>query len=567
MKTLAIKKNHPGNLTIKTVFWLLLALSLVSISMTTYAGPAHDDHSHDHSHSVIDDVKNYFKNIFEHDHHDEDDHGHGADDGHDHGADDTSISITDFTEFSELFVEFPALVVAQQSVFIIHLTRLDNFQPISSGVVTLTLSGGGVATEVFSTDKPDIPGIFRLQVLPVHAVKRQLNLYFKGEKIDVVHPLGIYKVHPSQDAAKLQTIKQEQPVDAISFLKEQQWQLDFAVTQAVMGQARASVQATGSLRPPANGEAHLSAVSTGHLRARGGFPYPGMQIEAGQALADISPRLGTGDDLSTLKADFDKASSEHKLAKQERQRLTKLWQAKAISKSRLLEAESAEVVSKAELDAAMRRYQQTIGGKQNNFAIPVLAPISGVLAQVNVAPGQYVHEGDALFHIVDIDRLWLEARIAEADIALLQQPAGAWFTLKGFDSSFNTFDLDGSLVALGGAIDPVSRTLPLIFEFNNPDLRLRSGMFATVRVYTGKVERGVMVPSSAIFNDGGQEVVYVMLGGETFQRRVVRLGLRDGERVQLVSGVKAGERVVSRGAYLIRLASAGVAEVGHGHAH
>jgi len=552
-------------LTMKTLLIVLVSLSLIGISMTAYTEPSHDDHSHEHSHGVIDDVKNYVKNIFKHDHHGEDDHGHGVDDGH--GSDDTTIAITDFTQFTELFVEFPALVLAHESVLVIHLTRLENFQPIASGVVTLTLSGGGVATEVFSIDKADIPGVFRLQILPIHAVTRQLNLHFKGEELDVVHALGSYKVHPSHAVAVTQTIVQEDPVDTISFLKEQQWQLDFAVTAAVMGQARASIQATGSLRPPADGEVHLSAVSAGHLRTSGAFPYPGMQVESGQVLADITPRLGTGGDLSTLKAAFDKASSEHKLAKQERQRLAKLWQAKAVAKSRLLEAESAEVVSKAELDAAMRRYQQSIGGKQNAFAIPVLAPISGVMAQVTVAPGQYVHEGDALFHIVNVEQLWLEARIAEADIAALQQPTGAWFTLKGFEHSFNTFDMNGSLVALGGVIDPVSRTIPLIFEFNNPDQRLRSGMFVTVRVFTGEVEHGVMVPDSAIFNDGGQEVVYVMLGGESFQRRMVRLGIRDGDQVQLVSGVEAGERVVSRGAYLIRLASAGSAEVGHGHAH
>ncbi|PHS25562.1 MAG: efflux transporter periplasmic adaptor subunit [Methylophaga sp.] len=559
-----MKTHCQRNLTIKTLFWALIFLPLI-ISITSYAGSDDDDHSHDPSHGVIDDVKNYFKHIFEHDPHDENENAHGAE--NDHDKDDTTIAITDFTDFTELFVEFPALVLAHESVFIIHLTRLDNFQPISSGVVTLTLSGGGVETEVFSINKPDIPGIFRLAILPVHTVSRQLNLHFKGEEIDVIHPLGIYKVHPSQNEAEIQTIIEEAPVDAISFLKEQQWQLDFAVTPAVIAQLRQSIQATGSLRPRADGEVHLSAVSTGHLRSKGKFPYPGMQVEAGQLLADITPRLGTGVDLSTLKAAVDKARSTHNLAKQERQRLAKLWQAKAVAKSRLLKAESAEVISKTELNTAMRRYQQIIGGTQNNLTIPIIAPISGILAQVNVASGQYVDEGDALFHIVNLERLWLEARIAEADIALLQQPSGAWFTLTGFDSSFNTFDLDGSMVALGGAIDAVSRTVPLIFEFNSPDQRLRSGMFATVRVYTGKTTHGVVVPTSAIFNDGGQEVVYVMLGGETFQRRLVRLGMRDGEQVQLISGVEAGERVVSRGAYSVRLASADSAEVGHGHAH
>jgi multidrug efflux pump subunit AcrA (membrane-fusion protein) len=62
-------------------------------------------------------------------------------------------------------------------------------------------------------------------------------------------------------------------------------------------------------------------------------------------------------------------------------------------------------------------------------------------------------------------------------------------------------------------------------------------------------------------------VVYVMLGGESFERRVVRLGIRDGDYVQVVDGIAPGERVVTRGAYLVRLAGSSPAAAGHGHAH
>ncbi|MBL3599105.1 MAG: efflux RND transporter periplasmic adaptor subunit [gamma proteobacterium endosymbiont of Lamellibrachia anaximandri] len=540
---------------------MLLPGTLLALIFLTACG----GHQHNGEHNLVGDAINYFRDVLMADDHG---HDHASQDSHDdHGGGDTGIAVTHFTQATELFVEFPALVMGQESPFAAHLTRLDNFQPIANGVVTLTLSGGGVTDEVFSVNTASVPGIFRPVALPKYPVTRQVSLRLQGEELDVVHYLGKYTVHPSQFVALAELEPEEESGDAISYLKEQQWQVDFALTQAVVSEPRASIQATGTLRPRADGEVYLSASSAGHLRAKGGFPFPGMQVEPGQVLATIAPRLGAGGDLSTLKAARDKARSEHQLARLERQRLAKLWQEKAIAKHRLLEAESAEVVSQAQLDSAERRYQQSTGGKQTGSGIPVLAPIGGMLAQVNVAPGQYVHEGDALFHIVNVDRLWLEARVAEADIGALQQPSGAWFTLKGFEDSFSTFDLQGRLVALGGAIDPVSRTAPLIFEFDNPGQRLRTGMYANVRVYTGKTARGVMVPTSAVFNDGGQEVVYVMLGGESFQRRMVRLGIRDGDRVQVTSGVEAGERVVSRGAYLVRLASASSAEAGHGHAH
>lgn len=552
-----------------------------------------DDHNGNHSHDH--DTENHaIDNNVSHQHADdemndsgditmEDDHGHdhasggGHDDHHDdqddhgHGGDETAMAVTHFTETTELFVEFPAFVAGQESSFAAHLTRLDHFKPVAAGRVTVTLSGGGMADEVFSVSAPSVAGIFRPLVIPKHPLTRQLSLRLQGEGLDVVHQLGEYTVYPSRLVALANIEQLDTPNDAISYLKEQQWKVDFALAEATVGELRASTQATGTLRPRADGEVYLSAASAGHLQSKGSFPYPGMKVERAQMLATIAPRLGAGGDLATLKVAQDKARSEYQLAQHARSRLEKLWKEKAIAQHRLYEAESAEAVAKAELDAAERRYKQSTGGdqsgSQSNSGIPILAPISGVLARVDVAPGQYVHEGDALFHIVNVDRLWLEARIAEADIGRLQQPDGAWFTLEGFADSFSTFELDGRWVALGGAIDSVTRTAPLIFEFKNPDQRLRVGMFANVRVYTGNITHGVIIPASAIYDDGGQEVVYVMLGGESFQRRRVQSGIRDGNKVQIKNGVEAGERVVSRGAYQVRLASASPAEAGHGHAH
>jgi len=584
---------------------ILLGLLFPLIFLAGYS-IHNDDHAHDHKadkyisllHDYIDEVTHYVKDIIMADHQSHDDNGdHGHDEehhtpegtlddemndfsdividdghGHDshddhHGEGDTAIAVTHFTETTELFVEFPAFVVGQESPFAAHLTYLDNFKPVASGRVTVTLHGGGAEDEIFSVQAPSIPGIFRPVVLPIHSVTRQVSLHLKGGDVDVVHELGDYTVHPSQAVALAEMEPHEEPNDAIVYLKEQQWQVDFGMVEAIVGISRASIQATGTLRPQADAEVYLSAASAGHLQRKGSFPYPGMQVKRGQVLATITPRLGAGGDLATLKAAQDKSYSEYQLAKYERSRLEKLWKEKAIAQYRLREAKNAETVAKTEWDLAKRRYKQSTGSKQTGSGIPILAPIDGLLAKVEVAPGQYVHEGDALFYITNINRLWLEARIAEADIGILQQPSGVWFTLEGFEGSFNTFDLDGHLIALGSTIDPVTRTTPLIFEFNNPDQRLRTGMFANVRVYTGNTAQGVIIPASAVFDDGGQEVVYVMLGGESFQRRIVQLGIRDGDWVQVKSGVTAGERVVSQGTYLVRLASASPVEAGHGHAH
>ncbi|MEN8167542.1 MAG: efflux RND transporter periplasmic adaptor subunit [Pseudomonadota bacterium] len=521
------------------------------------------DQKHPHAHDNE-------TNLASDEHHDHEDHaldGQHNQDDHAH-AEEATIALTHFSGATELFVEFPALVVGRESPFLAHLTRLDDFKPLESGVVTIALIGSGVPDELFSIETPVASGIFRPLVLPEHAVKRRVILNFEGDNLSSNHDLGEFQVYASAEEALAAIPQEGEPEDAIVYLKEQQWQVEFATAEVQECELRASIAATGTLRPRADGEVYLSAASAGHIHSQGDFPYPGMPVEAGQVLATIIPRLGVDSDLSTLRASLDKARANFELAEHERERLEQLWEDKVIALHRLHEAESTLQVAKAELDAAKRRFEQSSGEKPlASTGIPILAPISGVLAQAQVAPGRYVGEGEALFHIVNVDRLWLEARIAEADIGRLRDPDGAWFSVEGFERTFNTFELDGRKVGLGGSIDPVSRTIPLIFEFDNPDQRLRSGMFANARVFTGETRSGLAVPSSAIFDDAGQEVVYVMLDGESFQRRIVRLGIRDTDRIQLLSGVQPGERVVSRGAYLLRLAATSPAEAGHGHAH
>jgi RND family efflux transporter MFP subunit len=195
-----------------------------------------------------------------------------------------------------------------------------------------------------------------------------------------------------------------------------------------------------------------------------------------------------------------------------------------------------------------------------------------VVARVEVAPGGFVEEGERLFHIVDPGLLWLDARVAEADASLIQEPTGAWFRVPGFapdpERVFDVSPRTGArLVAFGAMVDSQSRTVPVIFEFPRPDERLRVGLSVTARVLTGDEQETLAVPAGALVNDAGADIVYVQTGGEHFQRRLVQTGLRDGDYVGIRAGLREGERVVSRGAYLVHLAAGAAADPGHGHAH
>ena len=160
------------------------------------------------------------------------------------------------------------------------------------------------------------------------------------------------------------------------------------------------------------------------------------------------------------------------------------------------------------------------------------------------------------------------AVLSEADVARLQQPDAVAFDVPGMDAPVEIrAGQNGRLVGVGGMIDPESRSVPVIFALTNPDPRIALNQGVQARVFTGSTRSALSVPAGAVIDDGGQRVVYVMRGGESFSRVPVRLGVRDGDRYEVLEGLKAGDRVVSRGAMQVRLAAATPEAMGHGHAH
>ena len=498
-----------------------------------------------------------------------DDHGAKPADAKQHqGGHERSdgTSITHYTDSTELFVEFSRLVKNEQTGFAAHLTRLADFKSVSAGRLTVILSGNGQPEERAETGISESAGIFRPALKPQHSGKRRLVFVLSAPGLSATHDLGEVEVFDDRRAATAATAATAAAEGGISFTKEQQWKMDFANAPAVERETRESVAVLATLRPRATGEVHIAAPGTGLLRAGpGGFPQLGMKVAAGQVLAYLSPRLGGETDLATLGLSVQRARIELQHAARERERLDGLLAMEAVPANRVMEARRREELAQAELDAAQQRsatYQGGTGG------IALKSPIAGTVVAVSAIPGAAVAEGQTVIHIADLGILWLEARVPESAVARINKPTGAFFRLDGApEAMVLEAGRNARLVAFGGMVDATTRTLPAIFEFDNKNGALRAGMNIQANIYTGRTFKGVVSPASALVDDGGASVVFVQTAGESFERRVVEPGLRDGDWVAVKSGVAAGERVVTRGAYQVRLAAAQPAAMGHGHAH
>ena len=478
---------------------------------------------------------------------------------------------TRWTARSELFVEFPPLVVDEMSRFAIHLTDLETFEPLRVGRATVRLTGPtqGDVRE-FAVDAPGRPGIFGVDVTPVRAGDYRLELFVDSPGLSDRHDLGDVRVWAEADTgASAEAEDGGQASDAISFLKEQQWALDFATMAAPVQEVADSLLIAAEIEPRTGGQVEVATPVDGRVADRL-IPHAiGSRVRRGETLAEIIPHSGHGEDRPALELEIAVASNALELARADGARVERLVDAGALPARRRLETRVAIQTATARVTAAEAHLAQLDatrtgegeGAEDAWFALR--SPLSGVVAESDVTPGASVEAGTRLFQIVALDRVHVVGAVPEAELSRLDDLAGAQLQVPGFGPAI---PLD-RLVAVGRVLDARARTVPITYELREPDPRLAIGQAASLRLFTSQAIAAVTVPESAVVDDGGQPVLFVQVGGESFERRAVQLGNRESGVVQIDGAVAPGERVVTRGAPLIRLAALSPQVPAHGHTH
>lgn len=462
-------------------------------------------------------------------------------------------AVTLWTDSTELFMEHPALIIGAPDKFAVHLTDLTDFAPLLSGTITLRFvpRGGGDPLEVVQAE-PSRPGIYGPS--PVFTRPGVYDLTITVESPQARDVIDVPGLTVYAEAGEVPS--EEGGSDAgIAFLKEQQWKTPgFATAFAVAGRVTESFEAPGQLVPAAGRIARISAPVAGIVEASGleGAPAPGQRVVRGQVLAILTPALGdAGSPYATARAELREAEAEQGRAE-------RLYAAEAIPARRLQEAETRLRAAREALAA--------FGGAdaaRSDGRIAIRSPLSGLVASRTLTPGSRVDAGMELFTVVDPTTLWLEASVPAAEAARVTPRSTASFRVPGTDAVWRA----RTLVALGGVIDSLSRTVPAIYEVPNPAGTLKVGMNAQVFVGTGRELEGVVIPASAVLDDDGRPIVYVQTEGERFEQRAVALAGTDGILALVRSGLAPGERVVTGAAYQVRLASLSTSVPEHGHEH
>jgi membrane fusion protein, copper/silver efflux system len=194
-------------------------------------------------------------------------------------------------------------------------------------------------------------------------------------------------------------------------------------------------------------------------------------------------------------------------------------------------------------EAALEKLRQ---GEPPSHTVTIPSPVAGTVVDKVAVEGMHFQPGDTLFRIVDISNMWVMAEVYEQDLPFVKVGDMAKITVNAWPGQ----PFDGKITFIYPAIDKESRTARLRIEVANPDGRLRADMAATVDIES-PLDNRVAVPDSAVIDSGQRQVVLVERGEGRYEPRPVRLGAHVPGWVQVLDGLKPGERVVTRATFLI----------------
>jgi membrane fusion protein, heavy metal efflux system len=476
-----------------------------------------------------------------------------------------AVAVTIWSERTELCREYPPLVAGEQARFAIHLTDLSNFAPLREGKVVVRFEGDSITR--FEADGPTTPGIFGVDVKVPPARRYQVAVEVHRPQFTDELPVGAVTVYPDQQSALAAIAGDEE--GATSFLKEQQWTLDFATMKVDSQPRRQVVTVPATVQPRVGGNAEVRAPAAGRI-AGGGGRAVGTAVARGSALIEVLVRNERLGEAPVLRLELSQAESAFRLAQEDLARIERLAAAGAVPQRRLAEAKAAHEAAAARVKIAQEQLQHLElsrtgqGTGDPGDRVIVRSPITGVVAEASATPGATVEEGQLLYRIVALDRVHVVGDVPEQHLARLENSTAAEVEVPGLSTTIKAT----RLVSLGRVVDPQKRSIPITFELANPPAAVAIGQGVTLRLITAPREPEVSVPADAVVDDGGQTIVFVQTGGERFERRPVKVGgPREGGFVQIADGLEAGERIVTRGAHLVRLAALSPQTPGHGHVH
>ena len=309
---------------------------------------------------------------------------------------------------------------------------------------------------------------------------------------------------------------------------------DAAGTVTFPGRVAFDEDHTQRLSTPVDGRATVLLVKAGD------------KVRVGQPLVRLSsPQVGE------LQSGAQKALQDLAIAQKTVERVHKLMVDGAVSEKEVAQAESDLIKARsAATQATTRLASLNVPASDPGATVSLFAQIAGTVVERNVLLGQEVR-ADAttpLLTITNLDTVWVQADVYEQDLGLVQTGAAVAVRVPAYPNQ--TFP--GTIAHLGDVVETTSRTVKLRCVVPNPDARLKPEMFAKVDLTASGGAKVILVPSSAVLSDSEKPRVIIVTGENVFRLQSIQVGSEVDGKVRILSGLQAGQKVVTDGALFLK---------------
>lgn len=279
--------------------------------------------------------------------------------------------------------------------------------------------------------------------------------------------------------------------------------------------------------------------------------FPGQHVRAGDPLLDIA-----SPDYSQLRAAYLKASDTFNVADKNYKRAQDLYAHQAIAEQDLLQAESNRTQAQADMNASAQALRilgitnlDSLASASATADIPLLAPVAGEVVERDCSAGQLLQAGTTqCFVISDMSSVWVLVNVYQNQLAFVRPGDEVAVQTDAYPDIFH-----GRISYITPALDPNTRTSQARIVTDNPGEKLKNQMYVTATVTAGFVPKAITVPVAAVLrNSENQPFVYVQVGATQFGRRNVTIGETQDGKVEILSGLSVGEKVVADGSLFLQ---------------
>ncbi|MGF7138891.1 efflux RND transporter periplasmic adaptor subunit [Roseimarinus sediminis] len=475
--------------------------------------------------------------------------------GNEHEHDEESIQITFYSKKFEVFAEAKAFMEGQPSYILAHFTHLENFKPLTNGEVSakLLVEGNVVSQTVTS---PIRPGIYEFDIKPETPGHGQL--IFTIDTSQIVAEVFVNE-HQHDSVALHEHAEEEHTVSQgdVVFTKEQSWKVEFATALPYYEPFGPVIKTSGKVMPAPDDQLIIAAKTNGFASIkRQQLMTSGTEVTTMQVVMNIA-----GNNLAE-----NNASVRYETAKNNFEKESKNYE-------RIKSLANQQIVSEKELLAAKTSFQnakilfENLNSNFNNEGQQVIAPVTGTINQVMVENGQYVEAGQPLFSILKNKRLLIRVDIQPKYASVIGSFNDAIIRNVQNNKTYTLNQLNGTVVSHGRSINTENFLLPVYLEVDAQS-DLISGSFTEVYLKSKNEHPVISIPNTSILEEYDHFYVYVQKTPELFEKRAITPGSTDGIKTSIISGIESHERVVTKGAYLLKLSqSTGTLDAHSGHVH